>query len=83
MTDRDRIIRDEWIGAGIMLLGIAAVFLVIGLDLHPFWIVIGFAVSIAGVIYCYRKVRCPHCDSILVTRGGFPDYCSHCGKKIE
>ena len=27
--------------------------------------------------------RCPKCDKHWYIRGGIPDYCPHCGEKVE
>ena len=83
MTGRDKIELYKWISAGLILLGPVIIFLVDGFNLHPLLNIIGFAVSVAGLIFYWLKVRCPHCDSILFTKYGIPDYCPHCGKRID
>lgn len=83
MSDRDKIIRYEWISGGLLLLGFGVIFLVDKLNLHLFWNVIGFAFIIAGAICNYMNLKCPHCGSSLWGVRFIPDHCPHCGKKIE
>jgi hypothetical protein len=83
MSDRDKIELYKWISVGLFLLGPVVIFLVDGFNLHPLLNIIGFVVSIGGIVCYLIKVRCPHCISILFTKYGIPDYCPHCGKRIE
>ena len=34
------------------------------------------------LIYAWLTCRCPYCDTLLATRL-IPEYCPHCGKKLE
>ena len=83
MIDRDKIELYKWISAGLILLGPVIFFLVDGLNLSPLLNILGFAVSIAGIVCYWLKVRCPHCNSIFFTKYGIPEYCPHCGKRID
>ena len=44
---------------------------------------VGLIVLIAAVVYATLRLRCPGCDAALNCRGGKPDFCPHCGKKLD
>lgn len=83
MTDREKIELHKWISAGIMGLGLVIIFLIDGMDLPGYFYIFGFLVIIAGIIYGFVKIRCPHCHSFIPIRGLIPNYCPYCGKRIN
>ena len=44
---------------------------------------IGFLVTIAGAIYAYINLCCPHCGKTLRFRGSKPNFCPNCGGKLD
>lgn len=48
---------------------------------------LGFGVGVllmaAGIVQTLLFFHCPHCGALWDTRGGIPDYCPKCGKKIK
>lgn len=44
---------------------------------------IGFLLIAAGLVQMLLFFRCPHCGALWDTRGGIPNYCPKCGKKIK
>ena len=44
---------------------------------------IGIAILLLSVVYSILAFRCPYCDTYINTRGGFPNYCPHCGKELD
>lgn len=44
---------------------------------------VSLAVVIGAVVYMVINFRCPHCSSLLYPKAGIPDYCPHCGKRID
>lgn len=44
---------------------------------------IGFLLMAAGLVQMLLFFRCPHCGVLWDTRGGIPNYCPKCGKKIK
>ena len=45
-------------------------------------IALGVAAAIAGVVQAMFFCRCPYCGESLEIRGGLPNYCPVCGKKL-
>lgn len=41
------------------------------------------AAVIIWTIYLSKFCRCPHCGGAFDFRGKLPDYCPHCGEKLE
>ena len=52
-------------------------------EAYIWMLVIGILLCILTIIYCILVFRCPHCDIWLSTRSGIPNYCPHCGEKLE
>lgn len=44
--------------------------------------VIGFVLMLAGLLWRPVFLRCPHCGGGMPPRGGLPNFCPHCGKKL-
>ena len=44
---------------------------------------ISIVVFLPAVVYSILAFRCPYCDTYINTRGGFPNYCPHCGKELD
>lgn len=44
---------------------------------------LGAGIAIAGVVQAMVFCRCPHCGESLEIRGGLPNYCPVCGKKLQ
>ena len=44
---------------------------------------IGVLLMAAGIVQMLLFFRCPHCGALWDTRGGIPNYCPKCGKKIK
>lgn len=44
---------------------------------------VGAVVLMAGLVQTLLFFHCPHCGARWDTRGGIPDYCPKCGKKIK
>ena len=43
----------------------------------------GALLMAAGIVQTLLFFHCPHCGALWDTRGGIPDYCPKCGKKIK
>lgn len=48
-----------------------------------FWLLLGFLVVIAGIIYHIVMVKCPYCGHSLAGYRPFPEECPKCHKKFE
>ena len=44
---------------------------------------VGVLLMAAGIVQTLLFFHCPHCGALWDTRGGIPDYCPKCGKKIK
>ena len=44
---------------------------------------IGIVILVLAVVYSILAFRCPYCDTYINTRGGFPNYCPHCGNELD
>ncbi len=62
-------------------IGAAAGFLGALLELGAM-MALGVAAAIAGVVQAMFFCRCPYCGESLEIRGGLPNYCPVCGKKL-
>ena len=43
---------------------------------------LGFGIMVAACIYRNKHFKCPHCEGKLHIRG-IPQYCPHCGEKLN
>ena len=50
-----------------------------------FWVSAGFSAAciISGIILKLKFYRCPYCKDGLPIRSAVPDYCPHCGDKLN
>lgn len=70
---------------GLLLSGLLIGFVFSGIHIeHPVMtvgMVIGIVLMLSGLVWKFVFVRCPHCGSGM-PRGGLPNFCPCCGKKL-
>ena len=73
----------SWIATAMALAGF--LFMWIGKEAGDgsLWVFfVGLILVVIALIYSWIVFRCPHCDALLGTRF-IPEYCPHCGKKLN
>lgn len=81
-TDRQKLNMHSYISIGMVLLGFAVMCLS-EMDNLEILLIIGLLIMAASVWYSIKTQRCPHCDASLMGIRFIPEFCPHCGKKIE
>lgn len=81
-SDRERLVHHKRIGILISIAGIVFAVLTVGGE-SLFLAYAGFAVAVGGIIYIGFHLRCPHCERYWNIRMGIPEFCPHCGQKID
>ena len=73
----------SWIATTMVLLGFLLMWIGMESGEAYLWLfIVGLILVILTLAYCLIVFRCPHCDCLLGTRI-IPEYCPHCGKKLE
>ena len=79
---RCRCIMYGTITVGIVLAGIPLLIADLQ-DSQTVFLISGAALSTIGIVFGLIFLRCKHCKQLLPLREFPPDYCQHCGEKLD